>query len=347
MLFNKSIVIGNTIISPDSSSYIIAEIGSNHNGDLNIALEAIEAAKEAAVNAVKFQTFRASSHYSKYSPGFTYLDNIDIYELIHKNELNREWHSQLQKKAQQCGLDFFSSACDFEAVDELNNLNVPAFKVASFDIPDLDLISYTAKKGKPIILSTGMCSIFDISKALEVCNRENNNDVVLLQCTSLYPAPKEIANLNAIKKMAEYFGILVGYSDHTGDDLCAIAAIALGAKVFEKHFTLSRDMDGPDHPFAMDPSMMKNYVKSIRLTEEALGTGQKWGPHPKEREMFEKGRRSLHVARTLKPGDVISEKDLITKRPGYGIPPYLKEYIIGKVAKTDIQEDHWISWEMI
>ena len=347
MFFNKSLTVGRKTISRFNPAYIIAEIGSNHNGDINIAFNTIYAAKEAGVDAVKFQTFKASSHFSKYTPGVGYLDNVNMFDLIKKNELNREWHALLQKEANKCNLDFFSSACDYEAIDELSELNVPAFKVASFDIPDIELVSYTAKKGKPIILSTGMCTIYDIGHALSACDKANNKDVILLQCTSLYPSPSHIANLNAIKKLAYYFDIIVGYSDHTEDNLCAIAATALGAKVFEKHFTLSRSMQGPDHSFAMDPQMMKSYVDCIRTTELSLGTGIKNGPSVEEEEMFEKGRRSLHLKRSLRKGEMIKEDDLIIKRPGYGIQPFLKEHVIGKVLKEDVPEDHWLSWSMI
>ncbi len=347
MKFSNNIKIGNRFINDSSPAYIIAEIGSNHNGDLNIAIDTISSAKEAGVDAVKFQTFKAESHYSRHTPGFNYLNNVDTFELIKCNELNREWHVILQQNAQALGLDFFSSACDYDAIEELDKLNVPAFKIASFDIPDLDLVYYTALKGKTVILSTGMCSIHDISAALLACQRANNENVILLQCTSLYPSGVHLANLNAIKKLREYFDIIVGYSDHTQDNLCAIAATALGGKVFEKHFTLSRNMTGPDHPFAMDPKMMKRYVEDIRRTESSLGNGIKNGPSAEEKEMFEKGRRSIHLKNALMKGDVIKEENIIIKRPGYGIPPFLKENIIGKSVKVDVPDDHWLSWDMV
>jgi sialic acid synthase SpsE len=335
------------LIGDGQPCFVIAEIGSNHNHDFSVATRMIDAAAEAGVDAVKFQTFRAASHYSRNAPGFSYLNNRDPFELIKSLELDRSWHAPLKEYCESRNLIFFSSPCDVEAIDELDALGTRAFKVASFDLTDLGLIRHMARTGRPTILSTGLADWMDIQRAVDACRQEGNDKIILLQCTALYPAPARLANLRAINVMREAFGVLTGYSDHTeGDHLC-LASVALGACVVEKHFTLDRKMAGPDHSFAIEPGDLERMVHRIREVEAGMGDGAKTGPRPEEQEMFEKGRRSLHAKTRIAKGDLITANMLTSKRPGLGIAPYLLNVVVGRVARTDIEADQWITWDMI
>lgn len=327
--------------------FIIAEIGSNHNKDLELAFEHIDAAAEAGVNAVKFQTFKAVHHYSRKTPGFSYLNNSDTFNLIKSLELDRTWHGPLKEYAEKRGVVFFSSPCDVEAVAELQKIAMGAYKVASFDLPDTDLIRLMAQAGKPVILSTGMADWQDIQRAINACHDVGNKQVVLLQCTSLYPAPAELSNLRAMASMRLAFNKLVGFSDHTSGIHIALAAVAIGACIIEKHFTLDKNLPGPDHPFAIEPQEMKEMVHSIREVESAMGEGEKNGPAELEQEMYEKGRRSLHARKDINIGDILTEDNVVIKRPGLGIQPAMKNYVIGRRARVAIEADHWITWDMI
>lgn len=332
----------------EGRTYIIAEAASNHDGDMNQAKKIIKAAAEAGADAVKFQLFKAKNHYSRYTPGFKYLENQkqkSTYELIQSLELDREWVHELMKYAESQNITFLSTACDYEAVDLLGNLDIAAFKVSSFDLPDTHLLRYMAKYKKPIILSTGMANYSDIQSAIDVCKEAGNNQIILLQCTSLYPAPVELSNLKAIQTLKEAFGCLTGYSDHTLGDHIPIASVAFGSNLIEKHFTLDSSLPGPDHSFAIEPKELKTMIQRIRDVEKAIGNGIKNGPQPEEAEMFIKGRRSLHTTRDLKKGEVIQAEDLCIKRPGYGISPQFFENIVGMTVKDNIKEDHWIRWE--
>ncbi len=345
----KEIRIANRPVSSEHPVYIIAEVGSNHNQDFEMAKSLIKAAAEAGVDAIKFQAFRANEHFSKHTPGVKYLREMghqqSTYELIWSLEIDRDWHAPLMEYAQSCGITFLSSPCDKDAVDQLGRLNMAAFKVASFDLPDIYLIRHMASFGKPLILSTGMADYGDIMAAIQACYAEGNEMIILLQCTSLYPAPAKISNLSAMITMRQAFGCPVGYSDHTIGDHVAIASVALGACMIEKHFTLDRKLKGPDHNFAMEPNELEDMVRKIREIESAVGDGIKNGPRQEELEMYQKGRRSLHVRRAVTAGEILSKDNICIKRPGYGISPYLLEKISGVTVKKDIPEDHWISWE--
>lgn len=327
--------------------YIIAEIGSNHNQDFNLACEHIEAAAESGADAVKFQTFNALNHYSKKTPGFSYLDNQDTHNLIKSLELNRSWQKDLMVKAKNCGVHFFSSPCDLDAINSLVEINTPIYKVASFDLPDLDLIAEIASHKKPVILSTGMATWQDIQLAIDAAVSVGNSEIALLQCTSLYPAPVELSNLKSIKTMRDVFGLPIGYSDHTEGDHISLAAISMGACILEKHFTLDRKLPGPDHSFAMEPKEWREMVNKIRDIESAMGDGIKNGPRLEELEMAEKGRRSIHAATLIKKGEIIKREMLSIKRPGLGIAPHLIDLIIGRKAQAEIEEDDWITWDHV
>lgn len=334
-------------IGDGQPNFIIAEIGSNHNGDFALALRLIDAAAEAGADAVKFQTFKASSHYSRNTPDVNYLKGASIYELIASIEIDRNWHAPLKDHAEQKGVVFLSSPCDPEAIAELSSLGMAANKVASFDITDLDLVRLCAETGKPVILSTGMADWMEIQRAVETCRQAGNSDIVLLQCTSLYPAPSELSNLAAMRVMRDAFGVLTGYSDHTMGEHIPIASVALGGCMIEKHFTLDRSMPGPDHRFAMEPDEFAAMVRHVREVEKAIGDGAKAGPRPEEADMYEKCRRSLHAARAIQPGEVISREMLTAKRPGLGIPPHMIAQVVGRRAKARIEADEWVTWQHI
>lgn len=345
--FAQTIRIGDRPVGDGAPCYVVAEIGSNHNHDFDLARRTIDAAAAAGVDAVKFQTFRADQHYSKKTPGFTYLDGQDTHSLIQSLELDRSWHAPLKEHAEGAGVAFFSSPCDLEAVAELDALGAPAFKVASFDLPDATLVQAMAATGRPVILSTGMASWADIQYAVGAARAAGNEQIVLLQCTSLYPAPAGLSNLAAMGSMRQAFRCLTGYSDHTEGDHVCLAAVARGACFIEKHFTLDRTLPGPDHSFAIEPDALRAMMRRLREVEAAIGDGAKEGPRPEEQEMFEKGRRSLHAAVDIPAGTTITEAMLTIKRPGLGVPPQHKNLVVGRSARGDIEADQWITWDMI
>ncbi len=344
---SQTLNIGGRVVGLGHPAFVIAEIGSNHNGDMDLARWLIDSAAAAGVDAVKFQTFRAADHYSKHTPGFGYLDNTDTYKLIESLEIDRTWHAPLKAYCDDAGVVFLSSPCDAEAIAELTDLEMAAFKIASFDLPDTQLIRQAARSGRPVILSTGMADWADIRAGVTACRAEGNNDVVLLQCTSLYPAPPELSNLQAMQEMGAAFGAITGYSDHTEGDHISLAAVAMGASVIEKHFTLDRTLEGPDHPFAIEPAELSLMMTRLRDIEAAIGDGRKEGPRAEEQEMFEKGRRSLHARVEISTGQLITGDMLTIKRPGLGISPTLREQVVGRKAQVDIEADHWITWDMI
>ncbi len=337
-------------VGDGKSCFIVAEAGANHNRDLGMGKELIDVAAEAGADAVKFQTYSAETLYSRKTPKFSYLEKTttkDTWQLIKDIELPREWQPDLQAWARKRGIMFFSTPFDYRAVDELDALGVPAFKIASFEIVDLPLISYAATKGRPMILSTGLATYEDIHDAVEACRRVGNRDIVLLQCASLYPAPPARINLRAMETMRRAFGVPVGLSDHTTGIHVAGAAVAMGACAVEKHFTLSRTLPGPDHPFAIEPGELKAMVRQIREVEAALGDGQKVGPAPEELEMHQKARRSLIAARTIAKGTRIERDMIAIKRPGFGIQPKLIDLVVGRIARVDIQEDSVLTWDLL
>ena len=340
--------IGSKLIGDGHPVFVIAEIGSNHNQDYELAIEHIDAAVDAGVDAVKFQTFQADKHISKYAEMPTYLKGYnDLHELIKSLELNRDWQKPLKEYAEKKGVAFFSSPCDYEAVDVLEAIGSPAHKVASFDLPDLDLVRYIAKTGKPILLSTGLADWMEIQRAIDVCREQGNEKIVLFQCTSLYPAPSHLSNLKAMHTMRKVFNVMTGYSDHTVGDWTALAAAAMGAAVIEKHFTLNRSLPGPDHSFAIEPSELKIMIQRMREVEASIGDGVKNGPRKEELDMYKKARRSLHARQDISIGEIITESMLVMKRPGFGIQPFQKSQVIGRIARVDIKADQWIDWSMV
>lgn len=346
----KRLRVGERWIGDGEPCFIVAEAGANHNRDLGMARELIGVAAEAGADAVKFQTYSAETLYSKKTPRFSYLESLtekSTWDLIKEIELPRQWQAELTAEAHKRGLAFMSTPFDHAAVDELNTLEVPAFKIASFEIVDLPLIRHAAAKGKPMIISTGLADYEDIEDALAACRAASNEQVVLLQCASLYPAPPARMNLRAMETMRRAFGTLVGLSDHTLGIHVAVAAAGLGASVIEKHYTLSRTLKGPDHPFAIEPPELRELVRQVREVEAALGDGRKLGPAPEEEEMHQKARRSLVAARAIPRGTAITVDMVTIKRPGFGIKPKFLDLVVGRVAKVDIEADTVLTWEMV
>jgi sialic acid synthase SpsE len=338
-------------VGPDRPCYVVAEAGANHDRDLDTARRLIDVAAEAGADAVKFQTYSGRTLYSTKTPRFDYLGDLGAkppHELLEEIALPRDWQPLLAAHAEQAGIEFLSSPFDREAVDELDALGVAAFKIASFELVDLGLIEYAAAKQRPLILSTGMATFGEIEDALAAAWGAGAPGVCLLQCASLYPAPPEVMNLRAIPTMQAAFGVPVGLSDHTLGTHVAPAAVALGAHLVEKHFTLDRTRRGPDHPFAIEPNELKELVARIRDVESALGDGMKRGPSCAEQaEMYMKARRSVVAACAIPVGTVITRRMLTVKRPGHGIKPKFLDAIVGRVARCDIDDDDVLTWDMV
>jgi N,N'-diacetyllegionaminate synthase len=343
--------IGGVPVGAGHSPYVIAEAGSNHNRDMDVARELIDVAVAAGADAIKFQTYSGAKIYSRKTPKFEYLAPITDKppsELLEDIALPREWQPQLSDYARERGIHFFSTPFDAEAVDELDALDVPAMKVASFEIVDLPLIRRVAATQRPLLISTGMATLGEIEDALGAAVEGGAREVGLMQCTSVYPAPPRLANLRAIQTMGQAFGVPVGLSDHTLGLGVPIASAALGAAFVEKHFTLDRAMEGPDHPFALEPGELTAMVAGIREAHESLGDGRKTGPSPEEeQEMYRLGRRSLVVVGDLPAGTVLQPQHLTTKRPGFGIAPKHLEIVLGRPLKVDVEEDDILTWDMV
>lgn len=326
----------------DDPCFIIAEAGSNHNRNIKTAKRLIDVAKKAGADAVKFQTYYAKTLYPKSLQPLRLLgEKTKPFDVIKKIELPRGWHKELARYAKKRGIIFLSTPFDKEAIDELYPL-VPAFKWASPELVDKPLLEYVAKKGKPLIISTGFYSEKEVKEAIQWVKRAGNSKVVLLQCTGLYPTSLEDENLNAMQTMQKKFRVLVGLSDHTMSTIIPAAAVAMGAKVVEKHFTLSRKSKGPDHPFALEPKELKVMVQNIRDVEKALGDGIK-KPVPFEIKKERLIRRGLVSKKHIKKGEKLSFANIITKRVGTGFKgallPKGLDTVIGKKASKNILED--------
>lgn len=342
--------IGGRWVGEGEPTFIIAEVGGNHDRKLSQAKELIDVAVDAVADAVKFVIYSAETLYSRKTPQFSYLKELSAdkstYEIIRENELPREWLAELAEYCQNKGIVFLASPFDREAIDQLYEIGAPAYKWASFEIVDLPLLKYAASKGKPMFLSTGMCNLTDIQEAVDTVYSTGNEDIILLHCTSLYPTKPNQVNLRMMDTMKNAFHLPVGLSDHTLGITISIAAVARGACVIEKHFTLSRKLKGPDHPFALEPEELKQMVRAIRELEESLGSLTK-KMIPGEEEMARLGRRSIVANVDIAKGTKLTKDMLIIKRPGYGIKPKFLDIIIGREANRDIERDDIITWEMI
>ena len=339
-------------VGPGHPCYVIAEAGSNHNRDLDVARKLIDVAADAGADAVKFQTYSGRTLYSTHTPRFDYLDDElaakPAHELLDEIALPRDWQPILAEHCRDRDIEFMSSPFDRQAVDELDALDVGAFKIASFELVDLPFIRYAASRKRPLILSTGMANLAEIDEALTAAREAGCEEVALLQCASLYPAPAHVMNLRSIPAMQAAFGVPVGLSDHTLGTHVAVAAVALGACIVEKHYTLDRGMHGPDHSFAAEPHELRDLVAHIRDAEAAFGDGVKRGPSEEEsEEMYAKARRSVVAATRIPEGATITAEMLTVKRPGFGVKPKYIELLVGRVAQTTIEEDDIVTWDMV
>jgi len=332
-------------IGPCEPVFIIAEAGSNHNGNLNQARELIDVAAEAGADAVKFQVYTADTLYAKNTPVFPGEDEPP-YDVVKRYELPREWLRELALYAAQKGLVFLATPFDYAAVDELGTLGIAAFKWASSEINDIPLLKYAAAKGKPMILSTGMSDLADVQEAVDAVRSTGNNAIILLQCVALYPTPMDQVNLRAMDTLRDAFQVPVGFSDHTLGLTAAIAAAARGACVIEKHFTLDRRLKGPDHKFALEPNELEAMVRAIREVEACLGYPEK-KPTRGEEAKLHLSRRSVIAAVDIPRGCTITREMLVTKRPGFGIPPKFLDVVVGRQARVDIPRDTPIQWDMV
>jgi sialic acid synthase SpsE len=347
----EPVAFGERLIGPGQPCYVIAEAGSNHNRDWDTARRLVDEAAAAGADAVKFQTYSGSSLYSTKTPAFDYLADLTTqkpHELLEAISLPREWQSPLADHCREQGVEFLSSPFDLEAVDQLDALGVPAFKIASFELVDLPFLREVGKRGRPLIISTGMATLGEIEEALDAARDGGATEFVLLQCASVYPSPPHIMNLNAIRTMQAAFGVPVGLSDHTTGFHVSVASVAAGAVMIEKHYTLDRSHPGPDHPFAIEPNELADLVRQVRDVEAAMGDGIKRGPTEEEAaEMYTKARRSVVAAREIPAGTIITRDMLTVKRPGFGIKPKFIEAVVGRRAAVDIEEDEIITWEMV
>ena len=321
--------------------YVIAEMSANHNGNLKNALDTIKAAKEIGANCIKLQTYTAETMTLDCKKDDflitqgTLWDGKYLYNLYEEAYTPWEWHKELFDYARSIDIDIFSSPFDKSAVDFLEQFNPSAYKIASFEITDYELIRYTASKMKPIIISTGIATIDEIQDAVDICRSVGNNDIVLLKCTSAYPAPLEDANLATIPNLAQTFDVLSGFSDHTLGSTAPIAAVTLGAKVIEKHFILDKSIGGADADFSMDKQEFQSMIKAIRDVEKLIGkVDYTMTDKKKKSRQFS---RSLYVAKDIKKGEIFSQENIRSVRPGYGMHPKYLNDILGKKAEMDYE----------
>lgn len=330
--------IGNFEIGPGKPSFIIAELSANHNGSLETAIETIRAAKRAGADAIKFQTYTAdtitlNSRKEDFLIHGTIWEGKYLHDLYQEAYTPWEWHKQLFDVAKEEGLICFSSPFDHSAVDFLEDLDVPAYKIASFEITDIPLIEYTASKGKPIIISTGIATYEDIQLAVAACKRAGNDQIILLKCTSSYPAPIEEANMIMIPYLAKEFGVISGLSDHTMGSTVPIVSVSLGAKVIEKHFIIDRSIGGPDATFSMNETEFSEMVKSVRDAEKALGIVTF---ELSEKQLVSRAHsRSLYISKDLRKGETVTSEHIRSVRPGFSLHPKYYSEILGKRALKD------------
>ena len=331
--------------------FIIAELSANHLQNFDLALKTIKSMKEAGADAVKFQTYTpdtmtldSEKEYFRIKQG-TLWDGKTLYQLYQEAYTPWEWQPKLKEMSEELGLVFFSSPFDKTSVDFLEEMNVPAYKVASFEITDIPLIEYIASKGKPVIISTGIATLADIEEAVDACKRMGNDQIALLKCTSAYPAPLEEVNLRTIPNLADTFKTVVGLSDHTQGISAPVAAVALGAKIIEKHFILDRKLGGLDAAFSMEPDEFRSMVDAVRDVEKALGTvNYDLTEKTKKNREFS---RSLFVVKDIKAGELLTEENIRSIRPGFGLHPRYYGQIIGKKARTDIKRGTPLEWNLI
>jgi N-acetylneuraminate synthase len=348
---SNSIAINSHMIGRGFPTYIVAELSANHNQSLDQAVRLVKAAKEAGADAVKLQTYRADTltiqsdqEYFRVSGG-TLWDGRTLYDLYQEAHMPWEWHSILMKNANDLGLDIFSTPFDNTAVDFLEKLEVPAYKIASFELVDLPLIQRVAQTGKPIILSTGMATLAEIDEAVSTARDAGAKAIALLKCNSAYPAPPEAMNLRTIPHMAQAFDTPIGLSDHSLAIAVPVVAVTMGACIIEKHLTLSRSVPGPDSAFSLEPNEFKAMVDAVRVAEKALG---KVSYEATEQELPSRMlRRSLFVVRDMRVGEEFTTANIKSIRPGHGLHTRYAQTILGRKATRDIKRGSPLAWDLV
>ncbi len=350
MFKEKEIAIAGRKIGNNYAPYIIAEMSANHNQDINRAFETIKMARAMGADAVKIQSYTADTitidcdnNDFKIEGGL--WDGYNLYQLYEWAQTPFEWHKPIFDYARKIGITLFSTPFDETAVDLLEDLNAPAYKIASFEAIDLPLIKYVAQTGKPMIISTGMANIQEIEEAVSVARESGCEQLVLLHCISSYPAPVEQSNLRTIPDLAEKFSVVSGLSDHTLGTTVSVASIALGASVIEKHVTLSRNDKGPDSEFSLEPEELKQLCANTNTAWSALGkAGYERKPAEEENLKF---RRSIYIVEDMKKGDVFTTQNIRRIRPGFGLPPKYISSLLGKKTKNDLKKGMAMKWEYL
>ncbi|MFW6065129.1 MAG: N-acetylneuraminate synthase family protein [Candidatus Natronoplasma sp.] len=330
----KEMNIGDHKVGKDHRTFIIAEIGLNHNGDVDLAKKMIREAKRCGADAAKFQMFNTEELYSR---------QHDYFEMFESLQFSKEGWTDIRDFAEKEGILFTASVFDKDSADFLHELDSPMFKTASGDLTNIPLLDHISKKDKPTVVSTGLSNISEVEEAVRTFYSNGNEKISLLHCVSNYPSSLENLNLNVIETMKKAFGVPVGFSDHTLDIIAPVTAVALGADIVEKHFTLDREMEGPDQELSLPPDMFENMVKNIRGIEDGLGDGIK---KPVEGEkMIKNARRSITARNSIKKGEKITEDDLKITRPERGLKPKFYDVVVGKKMKKTIEEDEPLRWE--
>ena len=346
----NTIKIASRAVGGNEPTFVVAEISANHRQDYSLAEQTIEAARDAGADAVKLQTYTPDTitldcDSDDFKLQGTIWEGKTLYQLYQEAYTPWEWQPKLKRFAEDLGLICFSSPFDKTAVDFLEEMEVPAYKVASFEITDIPLIEYIASKNKPVMISTGIAQIGDIEDAIDACKRYDNEEVILLKCTSAYPTPLSEVNLLTIPDLSRRFGVLAGLSDHTLGISVPVAAVTLGASLVEKHLTLSRDLGGPDADFSLEPNEFETMVNTIREVEEALGeVDYSLTDRMKRSREFS---RSLYVAQDINEGEPFTPNNVRSVRPGFGLPPKNLAKILGRKAKKAIKKGTPLAWELI
>lgn len=347
---NQTLALKNNKIGEGAPCYIIAEMSANHAGEIERAIEIIHAAKESGADCIKIQTYTpdtmtidSDKEYFQIKKGTWKGENL--YKLYQKAYTPWQWQERLKYEAEKIGLDFLSTPFDRTAVEFLEDLDVEFYKIASFECTDIPLIKYIASKGKPIIMSTGMATLGEIEEAVNTVRNEQNDNLCILRCSSAYPAVPDDMNLKTMQNLKDTFGVVVGLSDHSMGSIAAVTAVAMGAKVIEKHFCISREIENPDASFSMEPHEFKQMVQDIRTAERAIGkVSYELSEKEKENRVF---RRSIFAVKDIKRGELFTEENIKIIRPGYGLEPKYYESTLGKSAVQDIEKGTPLHWGLL
>jgi len=344
------ITINGTKIGPDFKPYVIAELSANHNGSIEKALKSIEVAAKCGVDAIKIQSYTPDTmtidcDKEDFQVHGGLWDGYKVYDLYQRAQTPFEWHKQLFDKAKEVGVTLFSTPFDETAVELLESLNTPAYKLASFEITDLPLIKCIAQTGKPLIISTGMANLAEITDAITTARENGCKELVVLHCISAYPAPIEQANLATIADISKRFNVISGLSDHTLGTVASVASVTLGASLIEKHFTLDRNDKGPDSEFSLEPNDLMRLVQETREAHQAMGIAGYERKPVEEASM--KFRRSLYFVKDIKLGEIITEQHISRVRPGFGLAPKYYHQLLGKKAAENITRGTATTWELI